>query len=64
MRPEEEVICLFNNASEEKVIDVSRHGSSRIPEGAELNDLLSERRIRVIKDSYFQWKEAGPDLEA
>jgi alpha-amylase len=67
MRPEEEVICVFNNASEERVIDVSRHESSRVPEGAELSDLLSERRVRVIDGhlqvalppkgyGYYQWR--------
>jgi alpha-amylase len=69
MRPEEEVVCVFNNAPDERVIDISRHESSRIPEGAELADLLSERRARVVEGhlqvplpakgyAYLQWKEA------
>lgn len=68
MRPEEEVICVFNNSENEKEIVVPLDKQSRIGKDETLKDLISNNTVKadnkkvVVKlppkgYGYFQWKE-------
>ena len=47
IRPEEEVVCLFNKSEEPQTITVPLHKDSPIPEDARLNDLFSDTTAQV-----------------
>ncbi|MEW6281989.1 MAG: alpha-amylase family glycosyl hydrolase, partial [Candidatus Eremiobacterota bacterium] len=68
MRPEEEVLCVFNNADEEREVSFGMHSESRIGPGAGLTDLVSGGTAAVGSDgrltfrlpakgyAFYQWK--------
>lgn len=68
MRPEEEVICIFNNSETDKEIEVPLEKNSQIMKGNVLEDLISgnkitagEKTVTVTLPSrgyaYYQWKK-------
>ena len=68
IRPEEEVICLFNKSDVPQTVTVPLHKDSPIPEGASLKDMFSDQTV-AVKDrkvtmtiapkgyNYLQWKD-------
>jgi len=53
VRPEEEVVCLFNKSDEPQVLSIALHPDSPIPEGAHLRDMFSDSEV-VVKDGRIQ----------
>ncbi|MFN8611093.1 MAG: alpha-amylase family glycosyl hydrolase [Vulcanimicrobiota bacterium] len=67
IRPEEEVVCLFNKGDEPETVTVNLHRDSPIPDGAVLKDMFGAGTATVQEHSvtvtipakgytYLQWK--------
>lgn len=67
IRPEEEVVCVFNKGDEPQTVTLPLHKDSPIPELAQLKDMFGEEAVQVKERSvtvtvpakgyrYLQWK--------